>query len=178
MQGAVPDLSEYVHTTDPRLSDARTPTAHNHDERYLTGAEVGIALASKSDTGHTHSGYAASTHDHDSTYVKPADVQSTPQTINAQTGTAYTLQASDAGKLVTLTNAAAITLTVPGNVFTTGQRVDCLQGGAGAVTVVGSGVTLHPMPGMTLVSEGQHALFTILFESATVARVAGWMAPA
>ena len=42
----------------------------------------------------------------------------TGQAINTQTGTAYTLAASDAGKLVTLTNAAAITLTVPGNVFT------------------------------------------------------------
>lgn len=102
----------------------------------------------------------------------------TAQPINAQTGTSYTLQASDAGKIVTLTNAAAITLSVPGSVFTAGQRVDCSQRGAGAVTVVGSGVTLSPMPGMTLVSEGQHALWTIVFESPTAALVAGWMVPA
>lgn len=127
---------------------------------------------------HTHSGYATSTHNHDSTYVKPADVQATPQAINAQTGTTYTLQASDAGKLVTLTNGSAITLTVPGGVFTAGQRVDCSQRGAGAVTVVGSGVTLRPMPGMTLVSEGQYAAWSVYFHSATEADVIGWMAPA
>ena len=33
--------------------------------------------------------------------------------VNAQTGTTYTLTASDNGKVVTLDNASAITLTVP-----------------------------------------------------------------
>src|SRR5690606_8336993 len=47
----------------------------------------------------------------------------TPQTINAQTGTAYTLAAADAGKVVTAANASPITVTVPASTFTTGQRV-------------------------------------------------------
>ena len=65
---------------------------------------------------------------------------------NAQTGTAYTLALSDAGKLVELSNAAAITLTVPTNgtiAFPTGTQIDILQTGAGQVTVGGAGVTLQ-----------------------------------
>lgn len=64
---------------------------------------------------------------------------------NAQTGTTYTLALSDAGKMVTLTNASAITLTIPTNAsvaFPTNTRIDLLQYGAGQVTVGGAGVTL------------------------------------
>src|SRR5690606_35969944 len=45
---------DYVATTDPRLSDARTPTAHTHDDRYYTEGEVNTALAGKADTTHQH----------------------------------------------------------------------------------------------------------------------------
>lgn len=38
-------LSNKVSNTDPRLSDARTPTAHTHDERYYTEQEVNNLLA-------------------------------------------------------------------------------------------------------------------------------------
>jgi hypothetical protein len=63
--------------------------------------------------------------------------------FNAQTGTTYTLVASDNAKLVTLSNAAAITLTVPPSVFTSGQQVNIQQIGAGQVSVAaGSGVTI------------------------------------
>jgi hypothetical protein len=63
--------------------------------------------------------------------------------INAQTGTTYTLQASDAGKLVRLTNASPITLTLPNSL---GANFCCsiLQGGAGQVTLsAASGATLR-----------------------------------
>jgi len=64
-------------------------------------------------------------------------------TFNAQTGTSYTLVATDVGALVTLSNASAITLTVPPSVFTTGQVIDIQQIGAGQVTLAqGSGVTI------------------------------------
>jgi hypothetical protein len=36
-----------VITTDSRLSDARTPTTHTHDDRYYTEAEVNSLLAAK-----------------------------------------------------------------------------------------------------------------------------------
>ena len=68
-------------------------------------------------------------------------------TINVQTGTAYTLVLADAGALVTMSNAAANTLTVPPNstvAFPVGTRVDIGQDGAGQTTVAaGSGVTIR-----------------------------------
>lgn len=64
-------------------------------------------------------------------------------TINAQTGTTYTLASGDVGNLVTASNASAITITVPPSVFTTGQIINVQQIGAGQVTFAqGSGVTI------------------------------------
>ena len=66
--------------------------------------------------------------------------------LNNQTGTTYTLAESDAGQLITLTNAAAITLTVPTNAtvpFANGTQITISQNGAGQVTVAGAvGVTI------------------------------------
>jgi hypothetical protein len=71
--------------------------------------------------------------------------------LNAQTGTTYTLVAGDAGDLVTLTNAAAITLTIPLNssvAFAIGTQITITQGGAGTVTVAGAvGVTVNSADG-------------------------------
>jgi hypothetical protein len=68
-------------------------------------------------------------------------------TLNAQTGTTYTLALTDNGRLVTLDNASAITVTVPLNssvAFATGAIVNLQQIGAGQVTVAGaSGVTIN-----------------------------------
>lgn len=47
-------VGEVVKGNDTRLSDARTPTAHTHDDRYYTESEVDSLLGGKSDTGHTH----------------------------------------------------------------------------------------------------------------------------
>ena len=63
-------------------------------------------------------------------------------TLNDQTGTTYTLLGTDVNKMVTLTNASAITLTVPNGVFTAGQIVNLRQGGAGQVTVQSDGTTV------------------------------------
>lgn len=68
--------------------------------------------------------------------------------INAQTGTTYTLVASDAGKIVELTNAAAITLTLP-NDLPKGFCCTVVQGGAGAVTFT-------PASGATRVNRSSH----------------------
>ncbi len=68
-------------------------------------------------------------------------------TINAQTGTTYTPVLADNGKLVTLSNASAITLTVPTNAsvaYATGAQINIEAIGAGQVTVVGdTGVTVN-----------------------------------
>ena len=99
------------------------------------------------------------------------------QAVNFQTGTSYSLVAADKGKLVSCTNAAAITLTVPANTFSAGDKVNVAQRGAGAITAVGgSGMTLNPPPGLSLVTEGQYAYFTISFISGTVADIVGMMA--
>lgn len=64
-------------------------------------------------------------------------------TFNAQTGTTYTLQASDALGFVTCNNAGAITVTVPPSVFSAGQQINVQQIGAGQVTFAqGAGVTI------------------------------------
>ena len=67
--------------------------------------------------------------------------------INAQTGTTYTFVAADQNNVVvTLANAAAITLTIPPNssvAYPVGTVLNFAQTGAGAVTVTqGSGVTI------------------------------------
>jgi len=71
--------------------------------------------------------------------------------LNAQTGTTYTLVATDAGDLVTLTNASAIALTVPTNAtipFATGTQITITRAGSGSVTVAGAvGVTVNSADG-------------------------------
>ena len=65
-------------------------------------------------------------------------------TLNAQTGTTYSLVIGDATyKLVTASNAAAITVTVPPSLFAIGDTINVQQIGAGQVTFAqGSGVTI------------------------------------
>ena len=67
--------------------------------------------------------------------------------LNAQTGTTYTPVLADNGKLVTLSNASAITLTVPTNAsvaYPIGAQINIEAIGAGQVTVAGdTGVTVN-----------------------------------
>jgi hypothetical protein len=80
-------------------------------------------------------------------------VRSDAVSVNTQTGTSYTLVASDAGKLVTLDNASGITLTVPPEssvAFSTGATIAVAQLGAGTVTVAGgAGVTVSSLDDAT-----------------------------
>lgn len=82
----------------------------------------------------------------------------------AQTGTTYTLVLGDAGKMVTMTNASANTLTVPPNAdvaFPTNTRIDVLQYGAGQTTIAaGSGVTIYSS-GSKLKLTGQYSGATL-----------------
>ena len=67
--------------------------------------------------------------------------------VNAQSGTTYTPVLADAGYNITLSNAAAITLTVPtfaSVAYATGTVIGITQIAAGQVTVVGAGgVTIN-----------------------------------
>ena len=72
-----------------------------------------------------------------------AAVSTLDVTFNAQTGTSYSLVATDANnKLVTLSNSATVTVTVPNGVFTTGQQINLQQIGAGQVTIQSDGTTV------------------------------------
>lgn len=63
--------------------------------------------------------------------------------FNAQTGTTYTLVIGDLNKMVTASNASAITVTVPPSVFSQNDVVNVQQIGAGQVTFAqGAGVTI------------------------------------
>ena len=76
----------------------------------------------------------------DFTWIEQDD---TTISFNAQTGTTYTLVAADLGKIVTLSNASGITLTVPPSVFATGNIINIQQIGVGQVTLAqGAGVTI------------------------------------
>lgn len=81
--------------------------------------------------------------------------------LNAQTGTTYTLVLADRSKLVTLTNASAITATVPPNssvALAVGTQILLYQGGAGQVTIAaGAGVTVRSQ-GTKLKITGQYGV--------------------
>lgn len=64
--------------------------------------------------------------------------------FNAQTGTTYTLVAADAAnKLVTTSNASAVTVTVPPSIFVAGNTINVQSIGVGLTSfVAGAGVTI------------------------------------
>jgi hypothetical protein len=83
--------------------------------------------------------------------------------LNAQTGTSYTTVLGDDGKLITLDNASAITLTIPPNgtvAYGIGTQINLMQLGAGQVTITaGAGVTLRSA-GTKLKTGAQYAVAT------------------
>jgi hypothetical protein len=84
-------------------------------------------------------------------------------TINAQTGTTYTLVLADRGKLITCSNASANTVTFPQNssvAIPVGATGTILQLGAGTTSAVaGTGATINSRGGL-LSSAGQYGAFT------------------
>jgi hypothetical protein len=64
-------------------------------------------------------------------------------TLNAQTGTTYTLVAADSGKLVTSSNANPVVITIPPSIFAAGEQINVQSIGAGLTSfAAGSGVTV------------------------------------
>jgi hypothetical protein len=94
----------------------------------LKGGTTGQVLAKNSGT------------DLDFTWTEQDD---TTLAFNAQTGTTYTLVAADLGKLVTTSNASAVTVTIPPSVFTTGNIINVQSIGVGLTSFAeGAGVTI------------------------------------
>jgi hypothetical protein len=82
----------------------------------------------------------ASNTDMDFTWTEQDD---TTLSFNAQTGTTYTLVAADLGKLVTTSNASAVTVTVPPSVFAAGNIINLQSIGVGLTSLAqGAGVTI------------------------------------
>jgi hypothetical protein len=93
----------------------------------LKGGTTGQVLSKNSGT------------DMDFTWIEQDD---TTLSFNAQTGTTYTLAASDVAKLVTTSNASPVTVTIPPNVFTAGNQINVQSIGVGLTTISGGSVTI------------------------------------
>jgi hypothetical protein len=94
----------------------------------LRGGTTGQVLSKNSNT------------DMDFTWIAQDD---TTISFNAQTGTTYTLQASDSAKLVTTSNASPVTVTIPPSVFAAGEIINVQSIGVGLTTfAAGVGVTV------------------------------------
>tara|TARA_R110002020_G_scaffold151239_1_gene328270 strand:+ start:678 stop:1220 length:543 start_codon:yes stop_codon:yes gene_type:complete len=92
-------------------------------------------------------------------------------TLNDQTGTAYTLLSTDAGKVVTCNNGSAITLTVPAGLGA-GFTCSVVQKGAGQVTFTASSTTINNRQSHTKIA-GQHGVATLVATAADVFVLAG-----
>jgi hypothetical protein len=107
----------------------------------MPNTTYGTAYAQSSDLVSNWPGVSSSVAD------RLDDVSFKGNGLNDQTGTTYTLVLLDAGKTVTLNNAAAVTVTVPTNAsvaYETGTCIYLTNKGAGTVTVSpAGGVTLN-----------------------------------
>ena len=99
---------------------------------------------------------------------------------NAQTGTTYSFVAADFTKLVTLSNASAVAVTLPDEAtvpWPAGTQLRLLNQGAGTVTVAGAvGVTINGTPltlgqykGAILIKTGTNTWTFLPFSSGAVA---------
>lgn len=81
-------------------------------------------------------------------------------TINAQTGTTYTVLDGDCGKLISLNNASPVSVTLPqanGSTFVSGWSVDFQNKGAGAVTITPTTSTINGGSSLVLAqNQGMH----------------------
>jgi hypothetical protein len=101
------------------------------------------------------------------------------ESVNAQTGTTYTTVLTDAKQMVTLSNASAITVTLPPNssvAYAAGSKIDFIQKGAGQVTFAqGAGVTIRST-GSTAASpklRTQYSAATAWYEGSDVWYIVG-----
>jgi hypothetical protein len=91
--------------------------------------------------------------------------------INDQTGTAYTLLASDNGKVVVLNNASAVTVTVPSGLGV-GFNCSFVQKGAGQVTFSASSTTINNRQSHTKIN-AQYGVASIVAYAADTFVLAG-----
>lgn len=102
--------------------------------------------------------------------------------INAQTGTTYTLVLADRGKFITLSNAGAITVTIPTNAtaaFAIGSVITLQAIGTGDATITpAGGVTLNVPEGLTAVTRGQYSQVSLTKRATDTWALTGDLVPA
>jgi hypothetical protein len=91
--------------------------------------------------------------------------------INDQTGTAYTLLASDNGKVVVLNNGSAVTVTIPSGLGV-GFNCSFVQKGAGQVTFSASSTTINNRQSHTKIN-AQYGVASLLAYAADTFVLAG-----
>lgn len=85
--------------------------------------------------------------------------------INTQSGTTYTLAATDNGKIISCTSNSAVTISVPA--LTSGFNCLIVQRGTGQVTLVNGGGTVNNRYNFTKTA-GQHAIMSLVSVAAGV----------
>jgi len=129
--------------------------------QYLLGGTTGQVLSKTSNTNMAF------------TWIEQDD---TTLSFNAQTGTTYTLVASDSAKLVTTSNASAVVVTIPPSVFSAGNQINVQSIGVGLTSfVAGAGVTITST-GATAAAPGLRARYsacTIICTASNVFTVIG-----
>lgn len=86
----------------------------------------------------------------------------------------FTLSAADNNKIILITSASAVTVTVSNtspNVLPVGFSCQIIQGGVGAITIAGSGVTLNSSNGF--VTRATNSVVGLVMNSATTGFVFG-----
>lgn len=202
VQAAVAEVSGDVTTVATDLSNHLSDATDAHDASAISFSPTGsiaatdvqaaiaevateavVAAASETVSGRVELATAAETltGTDNTRAVHPAGAFATfaPKNVilNAQTGTTYTLVLADAAKLVTLSNAAAIALTVPTNAsvaFPVGTSIVLQQLGAGQVTVGGGGITFQSTP--TLKTRAQFSVIQLIKVATDTWIVAGDLA--
>lgn len=85
--------------------------------------------------------------------------------VNNQSGTTYTLTASDNGKIISCTSNSAVTITVPA--LTSGFNCLIVQRGTGQITLSASGSTINNRYNFNKTA-GQHAIMSLVSVAAGV----------
>ena len=126
----------------------------------LKGGTTGQVLAKNSGT------------DLDFTWTEQDD---TTISFNAQTGTTYTLVASDKAKLVTTSNASPVTVTIPADIFAAGNQINIQSIGVGLTTISGGSVTITSTGASSSapVLRAQYSAATIICTASNVFTVLG-----
>jgi hypothetical protein len=144
-----------------KLGVNNTSPQYTLDVNGIINTPVGISAGPINASGATFSGAV----------VSDGGYRITSSTINAQSGTTYTLLTSDNGKIITMNNGSTITLTVPTG-LPIGFNTTVIQLGSGQVGITAASTTLNSFEGKLKLA-GQHAAASIISYTTNVFNVAG-----